>query len=101
MACGRTSGGGPLLQWLANMMQPYRSLASANAGETLAIRRFRSRQVAELCEQLGMREGEFVQCRVNTRACLILRTSAGRVISLDPDWARHVQIEEAAAPLPA
>ena len=75
------------------MVQPYRSLASANAGETLAIRSFRSKEVARLCEQLGMHEGDAVQCRANTRACLILRNAAGRVVSLDQDWARHIQIE--------
>jgi hypothetical protein len=75
------------------MLQPFRSLASANAGETLAIRSFRSREVARLCEQLGMRAGDAVQCRANKRACLILHTAAGRVVSLDQDWARHVQVE--------
>jgi hypothetical protein len=74
-------------------MQSYRSLASATAGETLAIRRIRSKQVAHLCEQLGMREGDAVQCRANTSSCLILRTSAGRVVSMDQDWARYIQIE--------
>jgi hypothetical protein len=75
------------------MMQPFRSLASANAGETLAIRRIRSKEVALWCEQLGMREGDAVQCRANTNSCLILRTSAGRVVSLDQDWARYIQID--------
>jgi hypothetical protein len=75
------------------MEQQYRSLASATAGETLAIRRIRSRQAAVLCEQLGVREGEEVQCRANTPSRLILRTSAGKVVSLDQDWARYVQIE--------
>jgi hypothetical protein len=78
------------------MVQPYRSLASAHAGETFAIRGFRSKEVARLCEQLGIHEGDAVHCRANTRACLILRTPAGRVISLDQDWARHVQIDEEA-----
>lgn len=75
------------------MIQPYRSLASANVGETLAIRRIRSKQVARWCEQLGMREGDAVECRANTNACLILRTRAGRVVTLDQDWARCIQIE--------
>lgn len=75
------------------MIQSFRSLASANVGETLAIRRFRSRAVAQWCEQLGMREGDAVQCRANTDACLILRTPAGRVVSMDQDWARYIQVE--------
>ena len=75
------------------MTQQYRSLASANAGEMLAIRRIRTRQAADLCEQLGVREGEAVECRANTPSRLILRTAAGRVVSLDQDWARHIQID--------
>lgn len=75
------------------MNQPYRSLASARVGEQLAIRRIRSKQVARWCEQLGMREGDAVQCRANTNACLIVRTSGGKVVSLDQDWARDIQIE--------
>jgi hypothetical protein len=75
------------------MEQQYRSLASALAGEMLAIRRIRSKQAAHLCERLGMREGEEVECRANTPSRLILRTSAGRVVSLDQDWARHIQID--------
>ncbi|HEY0306475.1 MAG TPA: FeoA domain-containing protein [Longimicrobiales bacterium] len=77
------------------MMQPFRSLASAHVGETLAIRRIRSKQVARWCEQLGMREGDAVQCRANTTTCLILRTSCGKVVSLDQDWARYIQVAEA------
>jgi hypothetical protein len=76
------------------MIQSFRSLASANVGETLAIRRIRSRQVAQWCEQLGMREGDAVQCRANTNTCVILRTAAGRVVSMDQDWARYIQIDE-------
>jgi hypothetical protein len=76
------------------MLQPYRSLASAHAGETLAIRRIRSKQVAQWCEQLGMREGDAVHCRANTNACLIVRTPSGRVVSLDQDWARYIQVAE-------
>ena len=75
------------------MMQPYRSLASAQVGETLAIRRIRSREVARWCQQLGMREGDAVECRANTNACLVVRTSRGKVVSLDQDWARDIQIE--------
>jgi hypothetical protein len=75
------------------MVQQYRSLASAAAGETLSIRKIKSKQAASMCEQLGMREGDAVECRANTPSRLILRTSAGRVISLDQDWARHIQID--------
>jgi hypothetical protein len=75
------------------MEQEYRSLASAAAGETLAIRRIRSKQAASLCEQLGMHEGDAIECRANTSSRLILRTSTGRVVSLDQDWARHIQVD--------
>ena len=75
------------------MIRPFRSLASAHAGEMLAIRRIRSRHVAQWCEQLGIREGDAVECRANTSACLIVRTSQGRVISVNQDWARYIQIE--------
>ena len=83
----------------ARMEQTYRSLASANAGEMLAIRRIMSSQAKQFCAQVGVREGDAVFCRANTRACLILRTPAGRVVSLDQDWARFIQIEVASSPV--
>jgi hypothetical protein len=76
------------------MVQQYRSLASATAGERLAIRRIKSKQAADLCERLGVREGDDVECRANTPSRLILRTEAGKVVSLDQDWARYVQIDD-------
>ena len=75
------------------MEQSYRSLASANAGERLAIRRIMSSQAKHLCAQVGVREGDEVLCRANTHSCLILKTPNGRVVSLDQDWARFIQIE--------
>lgn len=77
------------------MVKPFRSLASAVAGERLAIRRIRSTQAAELCKRLGMCEGDAVECRANTASRLLLRTPSGKVISLEHDWARYVQIETA------
>lgn len=75
------------------MVQQYRSLATAAAGERLAIRRIRSRQAADLCDRLGMHEGDSVECKANTPSRLILRTEAGKVVSLDQDWARYIQID--------
>ncbi|HUP90167.1 MAG TPA: hypothetical protein VM100_12475 [Longimicrobiales bacterium] len=71
----------------------YRSLASANAGEILAIRRILSKSLRGFCEALGVREGDAVYCRSNTSSRLILKTARGRVVSLDQDWARFIQIE--------
>jgi hypothetical protein len=76
------------------MIRPYRSLASAAVGETFAICRIRSKEAAHLCEKIGMREGDAVECRANSAARLILRTQAGKVVSLDQGWARWIQIEE-------
>ena len=74
------------------MLQSYRSLASASAGERLAVRKILSKQVAHLCEQLGVREGDALVCRANNPSHLILRTPTGKVISLDQDWARYIQV---------
>ena len=74
-------------------MNSFRSLASANAGEILAIRRILSKQLRGFCESLGVREGDAVYCRANTMNRLIIKTSRGKVVSLDQDWARFIQIE--------
>lgn len=74
------------------MLQAYRSLASASAGEKLAIHKILSKQAAQLCEGLGVREGDALECKSNTASHLILRTESGKVISLGQDWARYIQI---------
>ena len=74
------------------MLGTSRSLASATAGETLAIHKIMSKQVAQLCARLGVHEGDAVVCRSNSASHLILKTESGKVISLDQSWARYIKI---------
>jgi hypothetical protein len=74
------------------MSENYRSLASAAAGEQLAIHKIVSRETAKFCDLVGLHEGDALVCRANTRSHLILRTHEGRVITLDQNWARYIQV---------
>lgn len=74
------------------MPETYRSLASATAGEQLAIYKIVSRETAKFCDLVGLHEGDALVCRANTHSHLILRTHEGRVITLDQNWARYIQV---------
>lgn len=75
---------------------PVRSLASTRAGEAVTIRRILFGTLRSLCADLGVHEGDIVSCRAGTNTHLVLRTSTGRTIPLDRDWARFIQISESA-----
>ncbi len=72
--------------------EPMRSLAAADAGEAIEIRRILFGALRMLCADLGMHEGEVVRCRARTPSQLWIETSAGRVVALERDWARFIQI---------
>ncbi len=72
--------------------EPIRSLAAADRGEMIEIRRILFGALRELCAELGLHEGEVVRCRAGTPSQLLLETQGGRVVALDRDWARFIQI---------
>jgi hypothetical protein len=72
--------------------EPIRSLAAADRGELVEIRRILFGALRELCADLGLREGDLVRCRACTPSQFLLETQAGRVVALDRDWARFIQI---------
>jgi len=72
--------------------EPIRSLAAADTGEAIEIRRILFGALRNLCADLGVHEGEVVRCRACTPSQLLLETAAGRVVALERDWARFIQI---------
>ncbi len=72
--------------------EPIRSLAAADTGEAIEIRRILFGALRNLCADLGVHEGEVVRCRACTPSQLLLETSAGRVVALERDWARFIQV---------
>ncbi|HET9982084.1 MAG TPA: FeoA domain-containing protein [Longimicrobiales bacterium] len=77
--------------------EPVRSLAAADTGEAIQIRRILFGALRALCADLGLREGEIVRCRAGTPSQLMLETPTGRVVALERDWARFIQVSTAAA----
>ncbi len=75
--------------------EPIRSLAAADTGEAIEIRRILFGALRNLCADLGLHEGEVVRCRACTPSQLLLETPAGRVVALERDWARFSQIAAA------
>ena len=75
--------------------EPIRSLAAADTGEAIEIRRILFGALRNLCADLGVHEGEVVRCRACTPSQLLLETPAGRVVALERDWARFIQIAAA------
>lgn len=80
--------------------EPVRSLAAARTGDLVEVRRILFGALRNLCADLGVHEGEIVRCRACTRSQLLLETRAGRVVALERDWARFIQIASADAPVP-
>lgn len=80
--------------------EPIRSLAAAGTGEAIEIRRILFGALRNLCADLGVHEGEVVRCRACTSSQLLLETSRGRVVALERDWARFIQVTTPGHPLP-
>jgi hypothetical protein len=76
--------------------EPVRSLAAADTGEAIQIRRILFGALRALCADLGLREGEIIRCRAGTPSQLMLETPTGRVVALERDWARFIQVSTAA-----
>jgi hypothetical protein len=72
--------------------EPIRSLAAADRGEMIEIRRILFGALRQLCADLGLHEGEVVRCRACTSSQFLLETQTGRVVALDRDWARFIEI---------
>lgn len=70
---------------------PSSSLSAVRAHDRVVIRRILFEELRELCAQLDLREGETVRWRaIGTH--LFLETPKGRVVSLERDWARFVEV---------
>jgi hypothetical protein len=86
----------------ASFHEPVRSLASADAGESLHVRRILFGALRALCADLGVHEGDVVRCRAGTPSNILLETAKGRIVALERDWARFIQVSDAIpAPEPA
>jgi len=69
-----------------------RSLAAAASGEAVEVKRILFGALRELCNDLGLREGDVVRCKAASPSHLLLETPAGRTVAIETDWARFIQI---------
>lgn len=69
------------------------SLAAITAGQIVMIRRIIYGMVRDLCTDLGLVEGQMVECAANAGRTLRLRNAGGRTVMLDADYARFVEVE--------
>ena len=82
----------------AYVSESIRSMATADTGEAVEIRRILFGALRDLCTDLGLHEGEVVRCRACTPSQLLLETATGRVVALERDWARFIQIAATGQP---
>lgn len=73
------------------------SLAAARAGEKIAIRRILFDELRALCADLDLHEGDVVRCRTGASSRMSLETAGGRVVLLERDWARFIQVDPLSA----
>jgi len=81
---------------LAPNHESTRSLAAAQSGELLEIKRILFSGLRRHCAELGLAEGQRVKCRAGTASRLMLETETGRTVALERDWARFIQTAPAA-----
>lgn len=72
--------------------EPTRSLATAESGERMEIRRILFGALRAACARLGVREGAVVRCHAEIDSKLVLETASGRRIALERDWAQFIQV---------
>jgi Fe2+ transport system protein FeoA len=70
------------------------SLAAAQPGEQVEIRRILFGALRGLCSDLGIFEGQVVRCRAGQGSQLLLQTADGRNVALERDWARFIQVAQ-------
>lgn len=69
------------------------TLADARSGDTWRIGRILYGRLRELCADLGIREGERVDCIAAGPSVLLLRTGRDRTVSLERAEARFIHGE--------
>lgn len=82
---------------MAEPQATARSLAATQTGESVQIRRILIHTLRTHCSDLDIREGDVVRCRASTRSQLMLETRNGRIVALQRDWARFIQVTQLSA----
>ena len=68
------------------------SLAAIEANQVVRIERLLLGSLEQLCEELGLHEGDVVQCRASSPRRLYLATVNARTVAIDRDQARFVRV---------
>jgi len=68
------------------------SLAAIEANQVVRIERLMLGSLEQLCEELGLHEGDVVQCRASSARRLYLATVNARTVAIDRDHARFVRV---------
>ena len=68
------------------------SLAAIEANQVVRIERLMLGSLEQLCEELGLHEGDVVQCRASSPRRLYLATANARTVAIDRDQARFVRV---------
>jgi hypothetical protein len=74
------------------------SLAQVDVNETVRVEGFVFGMVRDLCDSIGLHEGDVVRCRANGAATVILEGHVRGTLVVDQDWARFVQVKPIALP---
>jgi hypothetical protein len=75
--------------------QSTHSLAEIAINQTVRIEGFVFGMVRDLCDSIGIHEGDVVRCRSNGAATVILDGPARGSLVVDHDWARFVHVRPA------
>jgi hypothetical protein len=71
------------------------SLAATKTGDVVEIRRILFEALRRHCSDLGVHEGDTVRCRSGSASQIMLETNLGRVVAIERDWARFIQVATA------
>lgn len=81
----------------ANSFQPL-SLAQVDVNETVRVEGFVFGMVRDLCDSIGLHEGDVVRCRANGATTVILEGHVRGTLVVDQDWARFVHVKPIGLP---
>ncbi len=69
-----------------------RSLATSATGDLVQIEHILFEGLRARCADLGINEGERLHCRSASPTVLVFETRTGRIVALERDWARFIQV---------
>lgn len=68
------------------------SLMEVTPNELVRVERILYAILRDLCDEIGLHEGDEVRCQRNAGSVVVLESETGRKLVVDQDWARFIRV---------